>query len=124
MKKKTIITIAISVAATLIIGFFAIAFYGASLNSSIPSTEAAEIFNKGESLKGKVIEVHVDSIEPDSTDTLVISDDNAEKIVFIPNNQKAASSIEVGDTVKAKVTNENNMLGYLVANADIEKVGK
>ncbi|MFK4901408.1 hypothetical protein ACI1UM_10610 [Lactococcus petauri] len=122
MKKKTIITIAISVAATLIIGFFAIAFYGMSLNSAaIKGSEAATLVEKGESLKGKVIEVHVDSVDTDSTNTIVLSDDSAEKIVYTPNNQQEARTIKAGDTVKAKVTNETNVLGYLVVNADIEK---
>lgn len=121
-KKKKIITITISIITALVIAFFAIAFYGMSLNSAaIKGSEAAELVDKGESLKGKVIEVHVDSADIDSTNTIVLSDDSAENIVYTPNDQQKARAIKAGDTVKAKITNETNVLGYLVLNADIEK---
>lgn len=121
-KKKKIIAITISIVATLVIAFFAIAFYGMSLNRvAIKGNEVATLVDKGESLKGKVIEVHVNSADTDSTNTIVLSDDSAENIVYTPNDQQGARTIKAGDTVKAKITNETKVLGYLVLNADIEK---
>ena len=94
-KKKKIIAITISIIAALVIGFFAIAFYGMSLNSAaIKGSEAAALVDKGESLKGKVIEVHVDSADTDSTNTIVLSDDSAENIVYTPNDQQEARTIQ------------------------------